>query len=247
MRGTLLIWLITMNRSKPQSRPQMEQKRHRTRKMLGTWRIRPELARQIMGQASSGQPRRFRKNEVLYEQGTTSTKFHFVISGLVQVSIVRVDGAEIVLEYMGPDTICGEGAAFDGLPRFSRAVAVEETDTIEFDAARMEKVFAQRPDFASVLLRATSLKQRVLAVRLEHLVSHEPEERIMDLFRRLREMFAVDHPGGRLLVTRLTHEQIAAMTGTSRVTVTRAMRTLREAGKIDIVDGHVLVRTARGA
>ena len=220
-------------------------KRTKARKMLGTWRIDPELARQIMGHASSGQPRRFRKNQAIYEQGTTSTKFYFVLSGLVQVSIVRVDGVEVVLEYMGPETICGEGAAFDRLPRFSRAVAVEETDTIEFDAARMEKVFAQHPQFASALLRVTSLKQRVLAVRLEHLASREPEGRIMDLFHRLQEMFAIDHPGGKLLITRLTHEQIGAMTGTSRVTVTRAMRTLREANQIDIVEGHILVKTVR--
>ena len=217
----------------------------KTRKMLGTWRIGPDLARQIMGHASSGHPRRFHKNEALYEQGTRSTKFYFVVSGLVQVSMVRIDGVEVVLEYMGPDTICGEGAAFDGLPRFSRAVAVEETGVIEFDAVRMENVFAQHPGFASALLRTTSLKQRVLAVRLEHLVSREPEGRIMDLLLRLQEMFAVDHPAGKLLVTRLTHEQIGAMTGNSRVTVTRAMRALREADKIDIVDGHVLVKAAR--
>jgi CRP-like cAMP-binding protein len=223
----------------------MKSKMRKTRKMLGTWRIGPDLARQIMGHASSGHPRRFHENEALYEQGTKSTKFYFVVSGLVQVSMVRIDGVEVVLEYMGPDTICGEGAAFDGLPRFSRAVAVDETETIEFDAARMENVFAQHPEFASALLRATSLKQRVLAVRLEHLVSREPEGRIMDLLRRLQEMFAVDHPDGKLLVTRLTHEQIGAMTGTSRVTVTRAMRALREADKIDIVDGHVLVKAAR--
>jgi len=223
----------------------MKRKTDRTKKTPGTWRINPELARQIMGQASSGQPRRFRKNEVIYDQGTISTKFYFVVSGLVQVSIVRVDGVEVVLEFMGPETICGEGDAFDRLPRFSRAVALEETDSIEFDAARMEKVFSLHPEFASALLRVISLKQRVLAVRLEHLASREPEERIMDLFHRLQEMFAVDHPGGKLLVTRLTHEKIGAMTSTSRVTVTRALRALREANKIDILGGYILMRTPR--
>jgi CRP-like cAMP-binding protein len=58
-------------------------------------------------------------------------------------------------------------------------------------------------------------------------------------------MFAVDHPGGKLLVTRLTHEQIGAMTSTSRVTVTRAMRTLRESNKIDVLGGYILLRTRR--
>jgi len=210
--------------------------------MLGTWRIDPALARRIVGLASCGRPRKFRKNEVLYEQGTVSTKFYFILTGLVQVSILRVDGVEVVLEYMGPETICGEGSAFDGLPRFSGAVAVEDTQTIEFDAARMEEVFKHHPEFASSLLRVTSLKQRVLAVRLEHLASRRPEVRIMDLLERLQEMFAIDYPGGRLLVTHLTHEQIGAMTGTSRVTVTRSMRVLRDQKTIDIIDGHILVK-----
>jgi len=212
--------------------------------MFGTWRLNSELARQIAGYGSSGHLRRFRKNEVLYEQGTRSTKFYFLVSGLVQVSMVRVDGVEVVLEYMGPNSICGEGAAFDGLPRFSRAVAVEATEAIEFDAARLEKVIAQNPDFAMALLKVTSLKQRVLAVKLEHLASREPEGRIMDLFRRIQQMFGREHPRGKLLTTRLTHEQIGAMTGTSRVTVTRVMRALREADRIDIVNGHVLVKSS---
>ncbi len=214
----------------------------KAKRMLGTWRIDSKLIRQIMDQASCGRPRKFRKNQVLYEQGTISSKFYLILSGLVQVSIVRVDGVEVVLEYMGPETICGEGAAFDGLPKFSGAVAVQETDTIEFDAAQMQEVFRRHPEFAAALLRVTSLKQRVLAVRLEHLASRRPEVRIMDLLQRLQEMFAIDYASGRLLVTHLTHEQIAAMTGTSRVTVTRAMRLLREQEQIDIIDGHILVK-----
>jgi len=245
IRSALLICFTDIERMLLSKQARMRQKTAKTKKVPGTWRINPDLARQIMGQASSGRARRFRKDEVIYDQGTVSTRFYFVLSGLVQVSIVRVDGVEVVLEFMGPETVCGEGDAFDRLPRFSRAVALEETDTIEFDAARMEKVFSQHPEFASALLRVTSLKQRVLAVRLEHLASREPEERIMDLFHRLQEMFAVDHPGGKLLVTRLTHEKIGAMTSTSRGTVTRALRALREANKIDILGGYILMRTPR--
>ncbi|MGH9682987.1 MAG: Crp/Fnr family transcriptional regulator [Candidatus Acidiferrales bacterium] len=214
------------------------------KRMLGTWRIDSALVRRIIAHAKCGKPRIFRKHENLYEQGTISTKFYLILSGLVQVSIVRVDGIEVVLEYMGPETICGEGAAFDSLPRFSGAVAVEETHAIEFDATRIEEVFKQDPELASALLRVTSLKQRVLAIRLEHMASRNPEVRIMDLLHRLQEMFGIDHAGGRLLVTYLTHEQIGAMTGISRVTVTRAMRLLREQRQVDIVDGHILIKTS---
>ena len=212
------------------------------KKMLGTWRVDSALVRELLGCQHFGQRRRFRRHQILYEQGTTSTRFYLVLSGLIQVSMVRVDGVEVVLEYMGPGTLCGEGAAFDRQPRFSSASAVEDSEVIEFDTLQIDNVFRQRPEFAAALLRVTSLKQRVLAVRLEHMASRRPEVRIMDLLQRLQEMFAVDYGGGRLLATHITHEQIASMTGTSRVTVTRAMRWLRDKGQIDIIDGHILVK-----
>lgn len=207
-----------------------------------TWRLDEELMTSIRGQFDAGRRRRFLKNEAVYEQGIVSSKFFYIEKGLVQVSIIRSDGTEMLLEFMGPHTIIGEGAAFDGLPRFSSAFAVEDTEVIEFDADRLGEVFRANPQFASALLRVTSLKQRILAIRLEHLVSREPDERIMELFRRLASMFGTEHEDGRVLVTKLTHEEIAAMTGTSRVTVTRTIQRLKDQRIIDTVDGHFIVK-----
>jgi CRP/FNR family cyclic AMP-dependent transcriptional regulator len=185
--------------------------------------------------------RRFSEGEQLYRQDEINSHFYFIKSGLVQVSIFRRDGTEVVLENMGPNALCGEGAAFDGLPRFSSAVAVEPTEALEFDVARLEALMREDPEFALALLRLTSLKQRILALRLEHLVSNDPEERILELLSRLSEMFAVDHKMGRKILTHLTHEQIASMTGTSRVTVTRTLGRLRDKGKLSVEEGYTIL------
>jgi len=213
-----------------------------SKKKLGTWRMERQLVDLLTERAVYGRRKKFRKNEMLYEQGEISTRFYFVLKGLVQISIFRADGCEVVLELMGPNTVCGEGSAFDGLSRFSSAVAIEATETIEFDTAKLTEAFREHPEFASSLLRVTSLKQRILAIRLKHLASREPQERIMELLTRLEEMFAIDHVKGRMLVTHVTHEQIATMTGTSRVTVTRTLQRLREQGRIAIIDGHIVMK-----
>jgi CRP-like cAMP-binding protein len=208
-----------------------------------TLRLGQELLEQLNERSSLGRRRHFKKNVALYEQGEISTRFYLVVSGLIQASIFRHDGSEVLLDMMGPGTICGEGAAFDGLPRFSTAVAVENSDTIEFDTSQMTDVFREHPEFASALLRVTSLKQRLLAIRTEQFTSRNPQERIMGLLNRLKEMFATDHPRGRLLVTHITHEQIGAMTAISRVTVTRTLQRLRNQGTIDVINGHILIRS----
>jgi CRP/FNR family transcriptional regulator, cyclic AMP receptor protein len=212
-----------------------------TKRPTATWRMTDALATKLRSFEGKVRLRRFAKGEQLYRQDEVNTCFYFVKSGLVQVSIFRRDGTEVVLENMGPNALCGEGAAFDGLPRFSTAVAVEATEALEFDTARLESLILEDPQFALALLRLTSLKQRILALRLEHLVSNDPEERILELLGRLSRMFAVDHERGRKILTHLTHEQIASMTGTSRVTVTRTLGRLRDKGMLAVEDGYTIL------
>jgi CRP/FNR family cyclic AMP-dependent transcriptional regulator len=211
------------------------------KKPAATWRMTDALAAKLQSYEGKVRLRRFAEGDQLYRQAEVNTHFYFVKSGLVQVSIFRRDGTEVVLENMGPNALCGEGAAFDGLPRFSTATAVEATEALEFDAAHIEALMREDPEFALALLRLTSLKQRILALRLEHLVSNDPEERILELLSRLSRMFAVDHERGRKILTYLTHEQIASMTGTSRVTVTRTLGRLRDKGMLSVEDGYTIL------
>jgi CRP/FNR family cyclic AMP-dependent transcriptional regulator len=211
------------------------------KKPAATWRMTDALAAKLRSFEGKVRLRRFAEGEQLYRQDEINSCFYFVKSGLVQVSIFRRDGTEVVLENMGPNALCGEGAAFDGLPRFSTAVAVEITEALEFDTTRLATLMREDPEFALALLRLTSLKQRILALRLEHLVSNDPEERILELLSRLSEMFAIDHERGRKILTHLTHEQIASMTGTSRVTVTRTLGRLRDKGMLFVEDGYTIL------
>ena len=133
---------------------------------------------------------------------------------------------------LGQWAICGEGAAFDGQPRFSSAVAQEDTEVIVFDANEVGKAFQLAPDFALALLKITSMKQRVLGIRAQYLASANPEARISELLRRLAELYGKPQDCGLLIDIALTHDQIAAMTGTSRVTITRVLKKLREEGAI---------------
>ena len=157
-----------------------------SKKPAATWRMTDALAAKLRSFEGKVRLRRFAEGEQLYRQDEVNSCFYFVKSGLVQVSIFRRDGTEVVLENMGPNALCGEGAAFDGLPRFSTAVAVEPTEALEFDTAKLESLIRDDPEFALAMLRLTSLKQRILALRLEHLVSNDPEERILELLNRLQ-------------------------------------------------------------
>lgn len=199
-----------------------------------TWRLDNAVAGPLIRAVHLGKRRTFKKGEFLYHQGETDSCFYFILKGHVQVSTFRQDGSEFVLEVMGQWAVCGEGAAFDGSPRFSSAVALENTEVVIFDTSGMEEIFRAFPELAVALLRITSMKQRVLGIRAQYLASPKPEKRISELLNRFAELYGVSEGGVTVIGISLTHEQIAAMTGASRVTVTRTLKRLRGDGIIEV-------------
>lgn len=210
----------------------------------GTWKLSPAHGTILRDHAHLGYSRSYRTGQVLYEQGSNTLGFHLVLSGMVQVSMITIDGFEVILEFMGPDTLLGEGAAFPGTPKFARAVALKDTQTIEFVLHDMAEICRNHPDFAATILEVSSHKLSIMMRRFVRLASRKPEDRILELFDRFAGQFGSPHPDGLLINFQLTHEQIAAMTATTRVTVTRTLQRLRRSGDIKEDSGKiVLTRT----
>jgi len=118
----------------------------------------------------------------------------------------------------------------------------EKVEAIEFDANNLGEAFRQDPEFALALLRIAGIKQRVVAVRVERLASQAPEGRLAELLRRLADLYGEEGPAGTRIKIRLTHEQIASMTGTSRVTVTRTLKRWRKEEVIALDSGTLTLR-----
>lgn len=197
-----------------------------------TWHLTEAIAGPLIRMAKFGRRRSFRKGEFLYHQGEVDSSFYFILKGRVKVSILREDGAEFVLEVMGRWAICREAAAFDGRPSLASGVALEPVEVIVFDFGLMEEAFRAHPELATALLRITAMKQHVLGLRIQSLASPRPEKRIIELLERLADLYGATDESGTLIHMALTHEQIAAMTGASRVTVTRTLKRLTAEGII---------------
>lgn len=207
-----------------------------------TWRMPSAVASKFRRVRDQGRPCRFAVADVLYRQNEIGNAFYFIEQGFVRVSMYRRDGIEVGLEVMGPDTICGEGAVFDRRPRFSTASAITPVRSVAFSLECISEILQREPDFALDLLRLVAEKQRVLAVKLEHFASRDPADRILELLTRQATMFGTEVEHGCMIRTRLTHEQIASLTGTSRVTVTRALRKLTADGVIAKSNGFYVLR-----
>lgn len=206
-----------------------------------TWHLDEESVEPLLRAENLGRRRIYRKGEYLYRQGDLESKFFLILQGHVLVSSTREDGTEFTLEMMGRRAICGEAAAFDKFPSFTSAQALEDAQVVVFDAHEVGAAFRVFPEIAIALLRITARKQRIIAVRAQYLASLKPEARIAELLHRMAEQYGTLSGGALEVGISLTHKQMAALTGTTRVTVTRVLKRFKEQGDIAVRAGRIVV------
>jgi CRP-like cAMP-binding protein len=187
----------------------------------------------------------FQEGQYLYSQGEIDRRFYVLVSGKVYVSNLSADGHESTFNIMGPGSVIGEAAAITGLPRYSAARMLKDSELLQFRADHLEDYIRQNPRFASALIYALSLKQRHAVARLHQVVFESPDQRILRLLEQMAETHAdrLDPTNPQLRV-QLTHEQIGSLTNLSRVTVTRTLQKLKRDGHVDLV-GRTIVLSCK--
>lgn len=168
----------------------------------------------------------------LYRQGDRHDRFYLVREGFLHTTVLHPNGNQLLLEVYGPGAIFGEASAFIGAPRYATITAVTKTQLSRYEAAEVRELMATRPDMVLSLLQLLGLKHRALIDKLASYTSTAPRERLLELLTRACP------DGGQLA---LTHDQIGAMTGLSRVTVTRTLQQLAKAGLLNTLKGSVEV------
>jgi thioredoxin reductase (NADPH) len=105
-----------------------------------------------------GRRRTVAAGEVLYEHAVRDAPFFVIERGLVEF-IDRKPGKDVYIAQADGRTFIGDIAVFTGEPTISACVAVESTDVIEFDRAKLRAMVARWPEFGEHVF-ATLLERR---------------------------------------------------------------------------------------
>jgi thioredoxin reductase (NADPH) len=105
-----------------------------------------------------GRRRTVAPGEVLYEHAARDAPFFVIERGLVEF-IDRKPGKDVYIAQADSRTFIGDIAVFTGEPTISACVAVESTDVIEFDRAKLREMVARWPEFGEHIF-ATLLERR---------------------------------------------------------------------------------------
>jgi CRP/FNR family cyclic AMP-dependent transcriptional regulator len=174
--------------------------------------------------------RRYPKNSIIVEEGLTGDYMYIIRTGRVKVTKASDDGREKIMDFLEAGAFFGEMALLDHAPRSASVRTLEPSVLAALSRRDFMSLLRQSPDLALSLIQELTRRLRDTDDQATSVSFQRVEDRAKGLFARIARP---DGGGDRRVTPPLTHQQIADMIGTSRETVTRAVKDLKESGWLE--------------
>lgn len=168
----------------------------------------------------------YQPGAIIFTEGENCAGFHFVVEGLVRIYRVNTEGRLHTLSLLRPPATFNEVAAVDGGRNPYNASAVTSVEVMVLNHKTLMRLLSNDPKLMGSYVQALAHLNREYIERLEDMTFRTIPSRLAKLF--LREMTYADQIAEA--PTRMTQEEIAAILGTTREVVGRALRGLLNAG-----------------
>ncbi|HET9980091.1 MAG TPA: Crp/Fnr family transcriptional regulator [Ktedonobacterales bacterium] len=183
--------------------------------------------------------RRYDRGDIIILEGDRGGALYFVESGLIKVFKSSPEGKEQVLRLIEPGRTFNDVPALDGGPNPASAAALEASVVYATGGAELRRLIAERPGVALATVGALAGALRHLVALVEDLSFRHVTARIAKIL--LEQSDAQDAGQEGKPAHRLTQQEMAAMAGTAREMVGRALKELESAGAIRIQRGRITV------
>lgn len=173
-----------------------------------------------------------KKGEMVFYEGDESTGFYLLLSGLIKVYKLSVDGKEQILQFIRPNETFGEVVVFSGKAYPAHAEAVQDSRVLLFPRRDFLDFVRSNPNVALVMLAILSERLRRFTLQVENLSLKEVPSRLASYFLYLSR----DEGKGDAFSLEISKGQLASLLGTVPETLSRILARMKEHGIIQ-VDG----------
>lgn len=187
-----------------------------------------------LGQVASR--RRAVRGEFIVRCGDETDSLFILVSGRAKVTNCDDEGREIILAILGPGEFFGEMGLIDGSPRSANVVAQEPCELLMMSRADFLTCLQNNFQVAVKLMRILVQRLREADRKIESLA-------LLDVYGRVARLLlemSVVQDGRRVVVRKVSKQDMARMIGASREMVSKVMRDLENTGYIQY-DGDLLV------
>jgi CRP-like cAMP-binding protein len=173
--------------------------------------------------------RKFPKNATIFEEGVPGDYMYLIQNGQVKVTKVSEDGREKILAIHSEGDFFGEMALVEREPRSASIKTMRPCVLLALSRNDFLSLLRQNPDISLELIRVLSQRLRDANGQVRALLFERVEGRARGVLRRLARDAQPDAEG-RAPTPTVTHQQLADLVGTSRETITRVVKELKDSG-----------------
>ncbi|MFE2265448.1 Crp/Fnr family transcriptional regulator [Streptomyces griseosporeus] len=178
----------------------------------------------------AGSDVRYPARTVVLRKGEPSTHVLLVLEGWLKVTDDSSDGHEALLALRGPGDVIGESAALDDTSRSASVTALEPVRAVFVPAHRFKAFLDDHPVAARQLMGLITDRMRAADRKRLELAACGVKQRLALLLLELAQYHGDPVPEGVRIKVPLTQQELAGAVGSSRESVTRLLRELRERG-----------------
>ncbi|KUL34980.1 cyclic nucleotide-binding protein [Streptomyces regalis] len=195
--------------------------------------------------AEAAPMRTYSAGEILHSPQQPSEVLFILKRGRVRIFRVSADGRALTCAIISPGTIFGEMALLGQRMYDNFAEALDDVTVCVMSRADVHKFLLSDARIAARITEMLGLRVADLEQRLSDSVFKSVPQRIAATLTTLAAR--ADTPTGRLLPTArhpqivLTHEQLAALAGTSRETTTKVLHEFAGRGLLRLARGRITV------
>ena len=180
--------------------------------------------------------RHFNRGDLILIAGEPEGSLCYVCSGLVKVFKASPDGKEQVLRLIGTGYTFNDVPALDGGPNPASVAAVESSNVYVIRRSGLHQLIKTRPEVAEAVVLT-------LAKTLRHLVALVEDLSLRHVTARVAKILLDQEISAQQgqQVHRLTQTEMAALVGSTREVVGRALKELETAGAIEMRHGQAVM------
>ncbi|MEY2890161.1 MAG: hypothetical protein RJA98_69 [Pseudomonadota bacterium] len=198
---------------------------------------------QAQGIADAIVKRRFRRGEIIVEQGRKSNALFILLTGRARVLSADVRGREVILAVLQPGDYVGEMSLIDNEPHSATVRAEVQTDMLILGRAEFARCLPENSSLSYAIMRGLVQRLRNADRQIESLALLDVYGRVA---RTLLDM-AEDVGGQQMIRGKVSRQDLAKVVGASREMVSRVMKDLEERGIVETQEnGSVLIKNGLG-
>lgn len=197
---------------------------------------------------SQGHKRSYQKGEVIFSRGDEGAWALLIESGMIEISVMSLNGRKSVLNHMESGEILGEIALLDGQPRSAEATALTDVNGITVQRGSVVAALKKHPDACFTIIEILCGRARNASEMFELQSLTSGNARLARCLLRVAKMWGKPNEDGAIHVEQLfTQSDLGELAGIARENVNRHLQAwvqeeliLFEKGDITLLEPEVL-------